>query len=65
MGWLQVAQHSPVDGFLGVSPAAIVVHNAVALEAPAVASIQAAGCHALVCHTAIVAVSLLYPGVYE
>lgn len=41
----QVVKHSPVHGLLGVSPAAIVVDNAGALEAPAVASVQAAGCH--------------------
>lgn len=43
----QVVQHSPVHGLLGVSPAAVVVDNTGALEAPAVASVKATGCHIL------------------
>ena len=58
MGRLQGGQRSFCDGLLGVSPTAIVVDNAVALEASAAASIQAACCHPLClprCTTAVVA----------
>ena len=47
MGRLEGRQRSFRDGLPGVGLAAIAVGNAVALEAPAAASIQAAGRHLL------------------
>lgn len=47
VGGLQGGQRSFCDGLLGVSPAAVAVHDAVALEAPTAAPIQTAGCHPL------------------